>query len=43
MALAEKISALMTEDYLEERGERARFEEAMGEVADIEAGERDRL
>jgi post-segregation antitoxin (ccd killing protein) len=38
-ALAEKMSALMTVDYLEERaarGDRARFERAMGKVRDVE-------
>ena len=38
-ALAEKMSALMTVDYLEERaarGDRARFERAMGKVSDVE-------
>lgn len=46
LALAEKVSALMTEDYLEERakrGSRSKFEEAMSKVADIEAKEYDRL
>ncbi|MFO1429499.1 MAG: toxin-antitoxin system HicB family antitoxin [Candidatus Competibacteraceae bacterium] len=46
VALAEKISALMTEDYLGERakrGNRARFEEAMARIADIESEEYDRL
>ena len=39
LALAEKISALATEDYLEERaarGARAKFERAMSQVADAE-------
>lgn len=38
-ALAEKMSALMTVDYLEERaarGDRTRFERAMGKVKDID-------
>jgi len=38
-AVAEKVSALMTEEYLEERakrGERAKFEKAMAKVADTE-------
>ena len=46
VALAEKISALMTEDYLNERtkrGSRTKFEEAMAKVADIEPEEYDRL
>jgi hypothetical protein len=45
-ALAEKISALMTEDYLIERakrGKRTKFEKAMTKVADTEAEEFDRL
>ena len=39
LALAEKISALVTEDYLAERAaraSRAKFEEAMRRVADVE-------
>jgi hypothetical protein len=39
LALAEKISALVTEDYLAERasrGSRDKFEQAMAEVADVE-------
>jgi hypothetical protein len=46
VALAEKISALMTEDYLEERarrGDRRKFEKAMGRVADAEPEEYDQL
>jgi predicted transcriptional regulator len=46
LALAEKISALTTADYLGERaqrGERGRFERAMGKVADVEPEVRDRL
>lgn len=45
-ALAEKISTLMTEDYLTERakrGRRARFEKAMTKVSDTEADAFDRL
>lgn len=45
-ALAEKISALMTEDYLTERakrGKRAKFEKAMAKVLDTEAEDSDRL
>jgi hypothetical protein len=44
--LAEKISALMTEEYLAERaarGSREKFERAMLKVADVEPEERDRL
>ena len=39
LALAEKISALLTEDYLTERasrGSRNKFEQAMAKVADVE-------
>jgi HicB family len=46
LALAEKLSALMTEEYLGERarrGNRAAFEQAMSKVADVEPGENDRL
>jgi hypothetical protein len=46
LALAEKISALMTEDYLGERarrGDRAKFEQAMSKVADGEPVEYDHL
>ncbi len=46
LALAEKVSALMTEEWLEERakrGERRRFERALAKVADVEPEERDRL
>jgi hypothetical protein len=45
-ALAEKVSALMTEDYLEQRarrGDRQKFETALAGVADVEAEEEDRL
>ena len=43
-ALAEKMSALMTADYLEERaarGDRGKFERAMGKVRDTELDEGD--
>ena len=43
-ALAEKLSALMTVDYLEERaarGDRGKFERAMGKVRDTEPEEGD--
>lgn len=46
LALAEKISALATEDYLGERamrGDRAKFERAMNKVPDVEAEANDRL
>ena len=45
-AVAEKMSALMTVDYLQERGargDRAKFERAMSKVADVEPDEHDRL
>ncbi|RIK44027.1 MAG: toxin-antitoxin system HicB family antitoxin [Chloroflexi bacterium] len=47
LALAEKVSALATQEYLEERakrGDRTKFVAAMRKVADIEpADERDRI
>ena len=46
LALAEKLSALKAEDYLEmraRRGSRARFEAAMARVPDAEPEEGDRL
>ena len=45
-ALAEKLSALMTEEYLAERAQRAskqKFERALSKVADSEPAEEDRL
>lgn len=45
LALSEKISALMTEEYLSKRakrGDRKKFERAMLKVADIGPEERDR-
>ena len=45
-ALAEKLSALMTVEYLEgraKRGSRRRFERAMSKVRDVKAEERDEL
>ncbi len=46
-AVAEKMSALLTEDYLNERarrGSRERYEQALSEVPDIEPEEeRDRI
>jgi hypothetical protein len=39
LALAEKIAALSTEDYLQERaqrGDRKKFERVMSKVADVE-------
>ena len=46
LALAEKVSALMTEEYLGERarrGDKGRFERAMAKVPDIEPEDGDRL
>jgi hypothetical protein len=46
LALAEKISALITEEYLGERarrGDRQRFDQALAKVADVEPAEEDRL
>ncbi|WP_420126037.1 toxin-antitoxin system HicB family antitoxin [Longimicrobium sp.] len=45
-AVAEKMSALMTEDYLRERaarGSRGRYEAALAQVPDVEPDERDRV
>lgn len=45
-ALAEKLSALSTRDYLEERarrGSRRKFERALKKVADVEPEAHDRL
>ena len=45
-ALAEKISALMTQDYLEERarrGRRSKFDRALAKVSKTEPEPRDRL
>ncbi|MEW6364050.1 MAG: toxin-antitoxin system HicB family antitoxin [Acidobacteriota bacterium] len=46
VALAEKLSALMTEEYLgkrAKRGSRKGFRRAIGKVADVQPDERDRL
>jgi hypothetical protein len=46
LALAEKVSALMTEEYLLERAQRSsrtKFEAALAKVADVEPEEQDRL
>jgi hypothetical protein len=46
VALAEKISALLTEDYLRERaqrGSRSKFEDVMSKVAATEPEARDQL
>jgi hypothetical protein len=45
-AVAEKLSALMTADYLEERaarGDRARFDRVLARVRDVPAQEDDRI
>jgi predicted transcriptional regulator len=45
-AVAEKMAALMTEEYLEERarrGSRRKFEAVLAKVPDIEPEEHDRL
>jgi predicted transcriptional regulator len=45
-ALAEKVSALMTLEYLQERakrGSRSRFERALSKVKDSEPHEEDRI
>jgi len=45
-ALVEKVSALMTVEYLQERakrGSRSRFERALSNVKDIEPREQDRI
>lgn len=44
LALAEKVSALLTEEYLgarAQRGNRAKFEKAMAQVPDVEPQEED--
>ena len=46
LALAEKMSSLMTEDYLKQRadkGDRNKFERALSKVPDIIPEEHDRL
>jgi hypothetical protein len=46
LALAEKVSALGAQDYLEKRAKRAseaKFDAAMAKVADVEPPEHDRL
>ena len=46
LALAEKVSALMTEEYLGERakrGSKRKFHKAMAKVADAEPEEHDKL
>jgi predicted DNA-binding ribbon-helix-helix protein len=46
LAIAEKVSALMAEDYLAKRaarGDRAKFEAAMAKVPDVEPEPHDQL
>jgi hypothetical protein len=46
LALVEKIAAIGAQDYLKKRARRAseaKFDEAMGKVADVEPPEYDRL
>ncbi|MFQ5435823.1 MAG: toxin-antitoxin system HicB family antitoxin [Anaerolineae bacterium] len=46
LAIAEKMSALMTEEYLEKRakrGSRAKYEAVLAKVPDVEPEEYDRL
>jgi hypothetical protein len=46
LALAEKVSALKTEEYLTARaarGTRAKFDAALNKIADVEPDEEDRL
>ncbi len=46
LAVAEKVAALKTAEYLEARARRAsreRFEQALAKVADVEPPEQDRL
>jgi hypothetical protein len=46
LAVAEKLSALMTEDYLLERakrGSRSRYDAALSQVPDVEPPEYDRI
>ena len=46
LAIAEKISALTTEDYLQKRarqGDQARYEAVLAKVADIEPASYDQL
>lgn len=46
LAVAEKLSALLTEEYLQERaqrGSRERYLAALAQVPDIEPDEQDRL
>jgi hypothetical protein len=46
LALAEKVSALMTEEYLgkrAKRGSKGKFHKAMAKVPDVEPEEQDKL
>jgi len=46
LALAEKVSALLTEEYLgarAKRGSRRKFNKALAKVANVQPEERDRL
>ena len=46
MGIAEKMAALMTEDYLQartQRGSRTKYEAALAQVPDDEPEEQDRL
>jgi hypothetical protein len=46
LAIAEKVSAMMTEEYLMERakrGSREKFDAALSKVADVEPDEHDKL
>ena len=45
-AVAEKLAALMTEDYLQQRASRAsraRYEDALAQVPDVEAEDYDKI
>ena len=45
-AVAEKMAAVLTEDYLQaraQRGERAKYDTALSQVPDVEPEEQDRL
>ena len=45
-AVAEKMAALLTEDYLQaraQRGERAKYDAALSQVPDVKPEEHDRL
>jgi hypothetical protein len=46
LALAEKVSALMTEEYIgkrAKRGDKLKFQKAMAKVADVEPEEYDKM